>query len=172
MWQSRVNMSRCDWPRLTILERGCWVTNITPSPHIPKNSSSSYLLTLDPVNFLLKFFVVYFFSEIKMAIAAFEEFSLELVYHQSSLVGIQIVTTDESLFSHLHYLFERSRKLLIDIHLRLAQLKKERAMVSTQVASPSSFVGYTVGGGNALTFADTYRCRGSSLCRSPTCCAS
>lgn len=86
-----------------------------------------------------------------MAIATFEEFTLELVYHQSSLTGIQIVTTDDSLFSHLQYLFERTRKLLVDIRLRLAQLKKERSMY---VTFPSPFVSYAVGGGNAPTFAN------------------
>lgn len=89
-----------------------------------------------------------------MAIAAFEKFTLELVYHQSSLAGIQIVTTNDSLFSHLYYHFDRNRKLLIDIRFRLAHLKKDRAIVSTHVTSPSSFVGYVVGGGNAPTFTD------------------
>lgn len=74
-----------------------------------------------------------------MAIAAFEEFALELVYHQSSLAGIQIVTSDDSLFAHLQYLSDRTRKILVDIRLRLAQLKKERSMISTHVIPASAW---------------------------------
>lgn len=81
-----------------------------------------------------------------MAIAAFEEFALELVYHHSSLADIQIVTTDELLLSHLHFLLERTRKLLADIRLRLAQLKKDRTAISTHISPPSTFVEYAMGG--------------------------
>lgn len=74
-----------------------------------------------------------------MAIAVFEEFALELVYHQSSLARIQIVTTDDSLFSQFQFLCERTRKLLVEIRLRLAQLKKDRAVVSKSTLLPLYF---------------------------------
>lgn len=89
-----------------------------------------------------------------MAFAAIKEFALELVYHHSFLAGIQIVTIDDSLLSHLHFLSERTRKLLVEIRLRLAQLKKDRAVVSTHISPPSTFVEYAVRG-NAPVFTDT-----------------
>ncbi|KMZ76205.1 hypothetical protein ZOSMA_105G00350 [Zostera marina] len=89
-----------------------------------------------------------------MTIAAFEEFALELVYHQSSLAGIQIVTSDDALFSHLQYLSDRTRKLLLDIRLRLSQLKKEKVIASAHVDPPSTFVGPFVGGSNAPAYGD------------------
>lgn len=89
-----------------------------------------------------------------MVIAAFEEFTLEMVYYQSSLAGIQIVTSDDALFSHLQYLSDRTRKLLIDVRLRLSQLKKEKAVVSAHVVPPSTSVGSFVGGNNAPAYGD------------------
>lgn len=87
-----------------------------------------------------------------MAIATFEEFALELVYHQSSLTGIQIVTCDDTLFSHFQYLSDKNRKVLLDVCLRLSQLKKEKAVASAHVIPPSTFTGVYVAGNNTTAY--------------------
>lgn len=109
-----------------------------------------------------------------MDIAAFDEFALELVYHQSSLAGFQIITSDDALFSHLQYLTDRNRKLPLDVRLRLSQLKKEKAIAN--VVPPSTYVGPYVGGSNTPTYGDggegpswyTARCHGVARRKSDT----
>lgn len=58
------------------------------------------------------------------------------------------MTSDDSLFSHLQYLSDWTRKILVDVRLRLAQLKKERAVISTHVIPSSA---WHIGGGEVVS---------------------